>query len=489
MEQTKVKGLSDDALFEAFGDAVTIFARKEVLTELIVRKLIPKQAENPNFNRGWQALLSQAATISIDPRERLLALAEAVRAVQAMRVLKRWQKNLITGLIVVFAEPLPPLELLGDADDRLNVARACSMGEAPWLREYVAQSIASEDKGKNACQELMNCLAGLCSSLSEMMLILATSFSQVQIATEEKGETLSRRLVQSMLAFRSVVLESELEAGPELGYAFEKWIVTTLKYGGIPKTDKAKIDYIRETLLTLHDLVRTRFSISTDPNTYIVLPFLRRLNGNWPSEVERELGLLIKDISEALVLIGRQGVIDPSLLEQLRALCNYPERAKAIAKDLAAKHSELSEEVRDWLIEGRVRQRINSDTAQEEVARHADASIGFALIEAKKAYGASRAIKDEIISMLDLYEPNLLSATQTCFTVYAALVVQVENAALQRSLSLFGNVGEAVEASLKFFDWIGNPSGQIGVVQRPAIVRMRADGSVGDVVIKGLIGS
>lgn len=488
MLDVDLKILSDDAVMHHFATALEVWERKQLLTELITRKMIPKQADNDAFLAGWERMLDDAKDYPEDMR-RLLSLAEVVRAVQAMRVTKKWQDRLLAALPAILAKPLPPLSLLLDADDRLNVARACNWAADRRLQQYCAQSIADEDKSKNTCQELMQALASYSDGLAEMVTILAHAFSQTQIDTEERGDTLSRRLAQALSAFRAVIIESELEAGSDFGKAFEHLVVTTVQLGGMPKSDKARTDFSKEVLLTLHDIVRTRFSISTDPSVYAPLHFIRRMNGpnTWPAELERELGLLLKDITEAILLLGKQGVCDPALLDLLTVLCNYPERARALAKSLAQKHPELPENVRDWLNEGRSRQRVVSETAQEEVAKNADTTIGFALIEAQKASDNRKAISSNLVSTLEIYEPHLATVTAGFFSQFEALVVQVEQLARQRSLSLLGQVGEQVEAAPKFYEWVASPAGQHGIVRRPAVVRLRQDGSLGEAVIKGLI--
>ncbi|WP_265299061.1 hypothetical protein [Verminephrobacter eiseniae] len=68
-----------------------------------------------------------------------------------------------------------------------------------------------------------------------------------------------------------------------------------------------------------------------------------------------------------------------------------------------------------------------------------------------------------------------------------ALAVQVEQAASLRALDLYGIPGEEIEMSPKFFTIVGSSPRQRMLVKQPAIVRKRPDGSVGDVVAKGIV--
>ena len=223
---------------------------------------------------------------------------------------------------------------------------------------------------------------------------------------------------------------------------------------------------------------------------YRVVDYCRRLFGgrSWPSELQKPLERLITDVSEALVLLGRQGQRDQALLSQLDVLCNHPERARALARELAARHPELIEEVRDWLEHGRIRNlRQASISAIEAAASNADESIGLALEAARKARALRDGLRDSLISNLEIYDPGLAPSTQALLDGVQALAIQVEQAAALRGLDLYGMPGEEIEMSTKFFTVVGGIPRQRMVVKQPAIVRRRPDGGTGDVVIKGLV--
>lgn len=118
-----------------------------------------------------------------------------------------------------------------------------------------------------------------------------------------------------------------------------------------PREEKVLHELAREVVLLTHEIVRSRFSVATDPAVFQAVSYRCQMlgGGTWPDSIQDALSLLIKDVREALVLLGRQGVRDQGLLEQLDMLCNYPQRARAIAKDIAERHQELDEETRQWL--------------------------------------------------------------------------------------------------------------------------------------------
>lgn len=285
-------------------------------------------------------------------------------------------------------------------------------------------------------------------------------------------------------------MESELETGDDLGKALHSLVAGPLIAVGRPQEEKAKVELSREALLAVHDMVRTRISVVADPAMYRVVEYCRRLCGGstWPDDLKRPLERLITDVTEALVLLGRQGQCDQALLGQLDILCNHPERARFVARELAIKHPELPEDVRGWLERGRMQVvRRASEAAIELAASSADESIGLALQAARQARALRDSLREPLASSLEIYDPSLASATQELLDRVQVLAVQVEQAAILRGLELYGEPGDEVEMSTKYFKVVGDAPRQRMTVRQPAVIRKRADGTVGDVVTKGLV--
>jgi hypothetical protein len=460
--------------------------RSDALTALISGKWLPKQADHPAVTAGRQLLLKQI-TEATEPGYRLLAIAESIRLVQ---VVKRWAPELTAQLQPCFATEWPPLQLLTNADDRLNLARACRIGDAPWLPRYIAQAIAQEEAGEKARTELIGALFERQPSLAAALTLLAQAFAAIRPATESPGDTIARRLGRTLPLIREFVLESELEAGEELGQALYALLAEPLSEVGRPHEEKVQVDLSREALLTVHDLVRTRISVVADAAMYRTARYCRKLCGGntWPADLRRPLDRLIADVSEAIVLLGRQGQCHQALIEQLDSLCDHPERAKAVARAIAERHPELPEEVRDWLSRGRRRPvKVASEAAVENAAIGADESIGLALHAARQLRQSGDSLRSSLAATLDIYEPTLAPAVAEMLDRIRVVAVQLEQAAQHRGLGLYGVIGEEVATSTKFFNAVGHGHRARMTVLQPAVVRLRADGTPGDVVTKGLI--
>lgn len=460
--------------------------RRAALTALITAKLLPKLADDAAVSAGRAHLLHQALTAEV-PVHRLLGIAESIRLGQ---VVKRWAPDIAAHLRLAFNVKLPPMQLLSEADDRLNLARACGLMSADWLPDYLADSIAGEETGEKARSEMVGALLHVSASLADALQRMGAAFVRLRPETESPGDTIARRLTRTLLALRDVLLESELEAGADLGQALRALVTAPLVAVGRPQEEKVQIDLSREALLTVHDMVRTRISVVVDPEMYRVVEYCRKLCGGstWPKEMKKPLERLTTDVTEALVLLGRQGQRDQALLGQLDVLCDHPERARALAREIVAKHPELPEDVRNWLEAGRTRVvRQASQAAIDVAASNADEAIGIALQAARHARTLRDSLNEPLTSSLDIYEPALATATRELLDRVQVLAVQVEQAAKLRGLDLYGTPGEEIEMSTKFFATAGTASRQRMTVRQPAVVRKRADGTAGEVVTKGLV--
>ncbi|MFL9906755.1 hypothetical protein [Paraburkholderia sp. RL17-337-BIB-A] len=473
-------------LLAAFAGDVSPEQRRDALTGLIAVKFLPKEAEHPAVIAGRDRLLHDACRHP-DDRLRLVAIAESIRLAQ---VVKRWLPDVTKALEPAFANELPALSLLQDADARLNVARACALFDRTWLPDYLARSVADEEQGEKARTELIGALLSRSRTLADALIALSQPFVRVKPVTESPGDSLARRLTRTLSSLRMALVESDLEAGADPGQALTSLVTGPLNATGKPQDDKAKTELTREVLLTVHDIVRTRFSVVAEPTMYQVVSYCRRLFGGsgWPDDLATPLERLVTDVTEALLLLGRQGKRNQPLREQLDVLCKYPERARVIAKNLAARHPELDEDVRVWLDTGRVRLERDLRVAAVEVeAGSADAAIGLALEAARLARHASDGVRGQLLSGLEIFEPSLVSPTQGLLDRVKQVAVQVEQVAALRNVQLLGTPGEEVEVSPKFFEVVGDSPRARMVVRQPAVVRTRGDGAVGDVLLKGLV--
>jgi len=474
-----------ELLLEAFATTTDPVERVRVLTALMTVKALPKRADDPRFGLGLDKWVDVANQSGSAPRDQLLAIAELVRATQQ---LKKRQPEMIKRVQPAFLQPIPPLTLLEDADDRLNVARACSMTEAPWLQTYRANSLANETAPKPRA-ELMAGIVARVESISEVLDLLQAAFDGIRPATENPAESLAKRLVKTLEIFRSTALSSLLDAGHDVGKKLDSFIRSTFSSTGRPTDQAIQIDLTREVALTLHDMVRSRFSLATESQTFQALQYCRAFfqSISWPSEVQSETDLLVRDVSEALVMLGRMGVPNQDLLNRLELTCGIKERARVVAVQLAEKHTEIDEPIRAWLKTGRVMNTITtSDVLQESLLGSLDEALGMALIEAR-AFKCQSDSEQRISNSLEIFDPSLVAVFRGIYLQAVAMLRSIEDLAKRRELDLFGSVGEEVDFAPKYFDTLGTLNGTRVVIRRPAVVKVAVNGTIGTVIKKGLV--
>lgn len=474
-----------ELLLDIFATSTDPSERVRALTELMTVKAIPKRADDARFGKGLDGWVELANSTDAAPRDRLLAIAELIRATQQ---LKKRQPGLLERARPAFQQPLPPLGLLEDAEARLNVARACSMTDTPWLQTYRAASIANETAPKPRA-EMMEGIVSRASSIAEVLDLLQPAFEGLQPETENPAESLTKRLTKTMEVLRSTVLASLLEAGPDVGKKLEGFIRSTLASTGRPKDEDVQLELTREVALTLHDLVRSRFSLATEPQTFLALQYCRAFFSgvSWPRDVQRETNLLVQDVSEALVMLGRMGIPNQDLLNRLELTCGIKERARAVASQLADKHTEIDESIRTWLRTGRMVNTIAaSEVLQESLLSGVDEALGLALIEARAFKDRSES-EQRLANSLEIFDPSLVPAFRGLISQSFVMFTAIEDLAKRRELDLLGTVGEEIDFSPKYFDALGALRGNRGVIRRPAVVRKAAHGVTGAVVKKGLV--
>jgi hypothetical protein len=197
--------------------------------------------------------------------------------------------------------------------------------------------------------------------------------------------------------------------------------------------------------------------------------------------------LLVQDVSEALVMLARMGVPNQDLLNRLELTCGLKERARAVASQLADKHTEIDESIRAWLRTGRMVSTISaSEVLQESLLASMDEALGLALIEArifKDRSDSAQLLKNS----LEIFDPGLVTVFNGLASQSNLMLAAIEDLAKRRELDLVGTTGEEIEFSPKYFDALGVLRGSRGIIQRPAVVKKTAQGTMGAVVKKGLM--
>ena len=229
--------------------------------------------------------------------------------------------------------------------------------------------------------------------------------------------------------------------------------------------------------------------MATEAETFAALKLCRGFFSgvSWPSELRETMDLLVQDVCEALLLLGRQDVPQQALLNQLELACGLKERARAIATQLADRHVELPERIRDWLRRGRlVSAHMTSNTLQLSLLDSNDVAVGLALVEIRRLASHAETMQ-RLIGTAEIYDPVLVGPATTYFQQVQDTIRAIQEVASRRGIILVGAEGEEREFSAKYFDPIRPLTRERTIVRRPAIVRTTTVSSVEEVLMKGLV--
>ena len=471
----------------AFSSGFTLTARIAGLSGLIADRKIQRAAKEPRFQNGFDFLVDSAKNAA-DSRDRLLSVA-AISRIAAL--VKSFQGRAETVFSEALREPLPPLDNLPEPEDRYYVARACGLAKATWCVPYLAGAAVSEEGAEIARAELVKSLISQVGDVRVALENLLIRFRSLEIATESPGKTAARRLRRLLTALREAMSVSDADSGPSAGTLLADLVRVPLKKWGQPTEWTVAKEVAEETIALVHELIRLKFSMATEADTYKSLRVAERWvsRDRWRSFAtsSRSSAMVARDLNEALTMLVRQDKIDDGLFSYLELMLTNREEARAAARKIADETAGLSMSVREWLTHGSTESFSRAETETEVSAED-------------RALNENRALADLLVDAQDLLdrvdaggsanEPTRASTPKEeggNVALAAALADGVRAFAMQRSLELRGHVGDIVEYAPREHEIVGR-GGVVRrvIIRRPAVLHARAD-SVRIVIKKALV--
>lgn len=469
-----------------FAHGPTVTDRATALTDLLTDKALQKFAKTDQFSLGIDALISIAGDSG--NADRLSALVQLCRIAQSAKSITAAIRNRVSPLL---STPLPPVQLLNDADDRGYVAKACKWTTAGWVLDYAIEGMVTEDTGETVRAEFAETAFARASCLAEIFEKARKVATTIVFETESPADTMAGRLTRILAVIRPAIVASLLPPGEAPGERLAELIRLPLSRYGPPTKEERQIKLAREIILCAYDLVRTRFSLATDADTYFALKAARRLFGHgagWPDELRADLERVANSILEALLLLAKQGLTAQSLVDHLEIVVDHRLRADALLRALADNHPELGEAVRAWLRKTRVPNQGNyRNTVAASQDLRTDPGLAQALLDAERLAEGIAAVRSQVIPSLTLYDPGLIPLLESHAVRAESLVGIVLELARQRRLGTFGQMGSDIDFMPKYFEAVAGVAGARVRVLRPAVVRLREDGQPGETVMKGLV--
>ncbi|MBZ0147624.1 MAG: hypothetical protein K8F62_08805 [Pseudorhodoplanes sp.] len=408
------------------------------------QKKLPVLVKHQSFPMLGEALVQKIS--EWEPAARAAGLSTLGRLIETVRTI-RTTREVIGRAVADTQFEIPEFHLLRDAKERYYLAITLSQAPAKLSPSYLAQAIVQEDAGEAAREVLIASLLDHVPDLATAFRHLAERAAALSIDTKDAAATRARRLVRIAAKLRPAIATRDLPAGEELGpnlARFAKALMNRELTGRPLRSGAAEA-----ALGLLYELVRARFSVVSDPETFEVVDISRTQLGfqTWPSEINELVQRIASQVLEGISLLARQGVTD----NRMRSLVNRllgPEIGDAKLKAIAEAEPGLTPQIASWVATGRAPTRPKEDPlAAESVLLEFDAVIATMMREIIPLRMMAARLQDEIAPQMEVIDPASLTILRTIAFGVQKLDERLRLISSRRSLKMRGEVGDIVEYS------------------------------------------
>lgn len=445
--------------------------------DLLAKRLHHAAAADRRFDTGLQSLHGSAGGAS-DPHDRLLAVATLVRVGASV---KRLRRPIEARLADHLHDVLPDPGVLTDPDDRKYIADACAVARPSWAAEYSARAAALEEAGEQARSAFMRALVAVSPALDQALGQLVGPMKTWTPTTEAPADSAARRLRRVLLAVRTAMADTSIDPGLDPGRAVCDILRAALAGGGTAPSERVAREAAEEVAAVLHELVRLRFSLATDGRTFEALRIARGwLPGrSWESFAAKSPAstLVAQDLTEAMLILARQGVTDDGLLDLLGTAAGSRERAREKSLELSKK-SGIPDSVRSWLASGRKAPHTPRSPTSESALMEENIFLADLLVDAQRFRVAEAAGRREMLPELGMLQPRLAQQLERLLNLSLGLCDAIEAIGRKRGLRLRGSPGKIEEYSPVDHETVDGVAGTRHVrVLRPLVEQVREDGT------------
>lgn len=464
-------------------------AQHEALRKLMALRKHHDALKDNRFNQGAERLLATITDPNAPEIDRLLSVATIGRLYATVR---GQRDALASRLKKSLASPLPDPFLLSEADDRAYVGQLCSIVLPDWVADYAARAVVFEETGEKARQEFFQALLSASNSFEDAVDQVIGTFYLWSPDTEEPGNTVARRIRRILSTFRTVITETLPDPGAAPGAKLAALVKTAFSNVELPKDKAALLETVEEVAGVVHDVVRLRFSFATESSTYLALKEMGYLlsKDQWENVAKksRMMNMVVQDITEALLILGRQGISDSALLDQLTTAAGSRDKAREHMATLA-KQPGVPAEIRNWLIHGKFEkpnEKVMEKAESQSISD--DAQLADLLVDALR-YRDAEALSENVLPEIQILSPDIAKEVKRLINFGLGLCDAIEAMAKKRGLKVRGKPGDTEDYAPLEHDVVGRAAGARNVrIIRPVVEQFRGDG-VHVVIRKGLVES
>jgi hypothetical protein len=457
------------------------------------RKLISarehnKASKNKQFQVGLERLYAAVGDTRLNELDRLLALATIGRIAATI---KSQTKEIYKRLSELLVDPLPSQQLLEEVDDRAYIGKICKVVLPHWSLSYAAKAVVVEDTGEQARQAFMQVLFNASSDLDKAVSSLVDHIKDFTPDTEEPGKSMAVKLRRIFSAIRGAMADEMPEPGENPGRSMARLIKEGFAGIAPPNKYETILAAAEEVGGAVHEMVRLRFSLATEAATYFPLMQIKDLvpAHEWETlAIESSfLNMVATDITEAIMILGKQGITDSVLAECLSIAMGSRKRAKAKLAALSEQPG-LTTEVRIWLAKGQTGAGNNLAMKQGESQQLSDDTrLADLLVDAQRFQITEAIGREQILPEIAVLNPGVVNELERILNYGLGICDEIQSLAKQRGLRIRGAVGGEEDFSPLEHEVIDGRSGARRVrIIRPAVEQVRRDG-ISFVLRKGIV--
>jgi hypothetical protein len=454
----------------------------ENLTKALIDKSMFKWKSPQDFNLLYEALVNLAN------EEQTLEVIVTLGRVEATLKKPLFNLDKASGLLAVE----PDLATLKEGDDRYYAARFIKRLGPSWIDLWAFKNVWSESGGEKARLVFVETIFDNGTSLETILAGLGTA-GQSYVKTNKLNEQkVVARSLRVLKAFRVVCQARELSCVLELGKAVDTFMGAPFSHFTPSKIKpNARKNLVPEVIELLLDLIGQRFSLAIVSEHYTVLERLRKWCSAevWLDLSNRNPALkkLSNTISEALVILARQGITDGELLRRLRDSVESNNQFNIHCQQIA-ETPHLDESITAWLMAGGERQQVKKTISSEGVvsAKGEATDLGDLLLRVQQGQVAVK-VAEETLDELELFDPSLIPIIKDLVNHWARVSEVTDKLARKRRVKLLGGLGETIDIDRKLFDVVeeGEINNRRGTVVRSAVIESANGRS--QVIKKGIV--
>ena len=200
-----------------------------------------------------------------------------------------------------------------------------------------------------------------------------------------------------------------------------------------------------------HDIVRTRLEVMADADLYSAM----RIPRSWMEPAywryfaskSQSIQRLVRDLTDATVLLGKQGVMSQSLRDEAAHILGSHDEAAKRYQVLGKSREDLPSDVRQWLLSGRQSQREASAASEASLTGALDTRLATALVDSERLSQVTSRISEDALAELRMLNPALCSDIQTLISRAEQVARQVAQIAERRNLRISVPAGTIQEYS------------------------------------------